>query len=203
MFIHITGLWGMTTNDQRTSNNVTERSSMNGGEPNSEFVLEEFSERVSEPIENNFQNFNESTTMHKDILDDDDKYKKCKTTEKVKSSTKSTQTIMEKRMCYRCALVIQHAKLPQDTSYDNITSATEKKGITIDISFGVSQYISKQNEFNPLETMVQEENAPRKSPTFSTVSISRHPSNYSMAENSGYKEIFKEIFLILHNAHDS
>ena len=109
---------------------------------------------------------------------------------------------MEKRMCYRCALVIQDAKLPQDTSYDNITSATEKKGITRDISFGVSQYISKQNEFNPLETMVQEEHAPGKSPTFSTVSISRHPSNYSMAENCGYKEIFKEIFLILHNAHN-
>ena len=203
MSIRISGLYGMPTNDQRTSNNVNELSSINGSEPNSAFVLEESANRVSQTIENNFQNLNESSPMHIDILDDNDKYKKYMTTENVKVSTKSTQTIMEKRMCYRCALVIQDAKLPQDTSYDNITSATEKKGITRDISFGVSQYISKQNEFNPLETMVQEEHAPGKSPTFSTVSISRHPSNYSMAENSGYKEIFKEIFLILHNAHSS
>ena len=203
MLTYISDLCGMLTNDQRTINNVTELSSMNGTEPNSAFVFEEFAERVSEPSENIFQNSNESSTMHKDVLDDNDKCKRYMTTEKVKSSTKSTQTIMEKRMCYRCALVIQHAKLPQDTSYDNITSATEKKGITRDISFGISQYISKQNEFNPLETMVQEKSIPVKSPTFSTVSISRHPSNYSMAENSGYKEIFKEIFLILHNANNS
>ena len=114
---------------------------------------------------------------------------------------KSTQTVMEKRMCYRCALVTQDAKLPQDASYDNITYATEKKGIKGDI--GHTKFSPKGLQIDNLEVVSQELEAMKKSSSVSNVSISRCPSNYSMADNSGYKEIFKEIFLILHNANNA
>ena len=134
-------------------------------------------------------------------FEDENNYMTSIETNKICVAENSTQTEMEKRMCYRCALVTQNPKLPQDASYETITYATEKIGMNGDI--GIKRPSPKGLQIDNLGVVTQEVEAMRKSPSISSASISRCPSSYSMADNSGYKEIFKEIFLILHNANNA
>ena len=96
-------------------------------------------------------------------------------------------------MCYRCALVIQDVKVPQTVIDSDPIFETNKKDRTLPLT---------EIQIDQLETLAQD-GMPNKSQSLSSFSISRNASNYSIAEYSGYKEIFKEIFLILHNAHNA
>ena len=78
-------------------------------------------------------------------------------------ATKCTQTLMERRMCYRCALVIQDVKVPQTVIDSDPIFETNKKDRTLPPT---------EIQIDQLETLAQD-GMPNKSQSLSSFSISR------------------------------
>ena len=200
--IVISELDDATTNDLNIRNRRTKLYSMEGYGPHSMIIVDEPVEQISEDGETKYHPNNEGCLKFKSLFDDSCKNKIYNgSTGNV--ATKCTQTPVERRMCYRCALVIQDVKVAQEDKDIDPLYETHRKDTKVDFNFSNDMRTPTEVPNNQLELLAQEVGVPSKSPSLSSFSISRHTSNYSIAENSGYKEIFKEIFLILHNAHNA
>ena len=129
---------------------------------------------------------------------------------KLSVATKSTQTQMENLSCYRCALVIKDVEASKEKSPNNAkTKRIIKSKSTSEIKdiFSNPDFTPTKEQMNQLQKFVQETDNPCKSPTLQNVTETTTEKasihNKSKEDGNSYKEIFKEIFLILHNAHNA
>ena len=125
-------------------------------------------------------------------------------------ATKSTQTQMENMSCYRCALIIKDVEASKEKSPKNILSkriSKSKSTSEIKHIFSNPDFTPTKEQMNQLEIFVQETDNPCKSPTLQNVTESTSEKttlhNKSEEKENSYKEIFKEIFLILNNANNA
>ena len=146
--------------------------------------------------------------LHKKCNEDDMFRNKCH--ERWSVATKSTQTQMENMSCYRCALIIKDVEASKEKSRTNAPSKRISKSTStseIKHIFRNPDFTPTKEQMNQLEMFVQETDNPCKSPTFQNVK-KKSPEkalvrNKSEENGNSYKDIFKEIFLVLHNAQNA
>ena len=119
--------------------------------------------------------------------------------------TKSTEISIEKRLCYRCALTTKDVKDYYRTfSSDEVATKTMKKSKS-EMLFSNPNFTPTEEQRNQLEELAQDRKSPSKSPCLSSAAAASCKLSRANKENlnSSYKEIFQEIFHILHKAQNS